>query len=125
MCVEAYSPAAVQRIDLQIVSSSDDAEERLGSGRVGLVSSDLDLTNDGGVNQIVGVRFAAMPVPQGATIKSSYLQFTTDEPAKSPLFCLSKARLRTTRLRSKRNSGIFLLGQEPMLLLVGHQRTGR
>ena len=43
-----------------------------------LSSTDLDLTFDL-TQQKVGMRFNAVAVPQGATITSAYIQFTTDE----------------------------------------------
>ena len=42
-------------------------------------SSDLELVIDGSNNQRVGLRFTGIDIPQGATITSAYLQFTTDE----------------------------------------------
>ena len=43
-----------------------------------LSSSDLELINDGN-NQVVGVRFASLNIPKGATITNAYLQFKVDE----------------------------------------------
>ena len=63
-------------VDRQVAAGADDAEETgtsLGN-TVDLSSGDLDpgqLT--------VGMRFAAMTIPRGATITAAYLQFTTDE----------------------------------------------
>ena len=42
------------------------------------LSRDLELVNDGG-DQTVGMRFAGLNVPQGATIVSAYVQFRADE----------------------------------------------
>jgi chitodextrinase len=58
---------------------TDDAEENLGSGSVKLTSGDLELGFDGSTAQMVGMRFAGVDVPQGATILSATLQFTVDE----------------------------------------------
>ncbi len=65
-------------IDLQIKSSSDDAEEKVGEGKVYLKSSDLELVEDGS-EQIVGMRFTNVEIPEGATITNAYIQFTADE----------------------------------------------
>ncbi len=65
-------------IDIQIKSSSDDAEEKVGDGKVYLKSSDLELVVDGS-EQVVGMRFTDVEIPQGATITNAYIQFTTDE----------------------------------------------
>ncbi len=62
-----------------LVSGNDDAEENLGSGSVSLTSGDLELGLDGTIAQMVGLRFAGVDVPQGATVLSATLQFTADE----------------------------------------------
>ena len=61
-----------------IASGSDDAEENLTTGAVNLTSSDLELTTDA-ADQIVGIRYSNMTIPQGATITSAYIQFVCDE----------------------------------------------
>jgi chitodextrinase len=61
------------------VAGSDDAEERLDSGSVSLTSGDLELGFDGSTAQMVGLRFAGVDVPQGATVLSATVQFTADE----------------------------------------------
>ena len=43
-----------------------------------LNSSDLELVYDGS-NQTVGLRFGALPIPNGATVTRAYVQFATDE----------------------------------------------
>lgn len=77
---------AQTQVSVRVSSSSDDAEER-GSdassspGRMYLNSSDLELVRDGSSkgNQWVGMVFRNLSIPQGATITSAYIQFTTDE----------------------------------------------
>jgi hypothetical protein len=74
------APAAVsaaQVVDVQVNAGTDDAEE--GNSSVSLSSSDLDLTDDGGVNQTVGMRFANVALPKGAQISKAYIQFQVDE----------------------------------------------
>lgn len=63
----------------QVLQSYDDAEERVSNGNMSLTSSDLELTSDGGTNQLVGIRFQNINLPQGTTIISASIQFTTDE----------------------------------------------
>ncbi len=61
-------------------SSMDSAEERA-NGSVNNGSSDLELTfdtNDTG-NQIIGLRFSNLGIPQGASIQEAYVQFVVDE----------------------------------------------
>ncbi len=65
-------------IERRIANSNDDAEERV-SGSVSRSSSDLELVFDAGGDQIVGLRFAELAIPQGVTISNAYVQFKTDE----------------------------------------------
>jgi chitodextrinase len=62
-----------------VSGSSDDAEERLSTGAINLTSSDLELGQDGTRDQAVGVRFGGVVIPQGSTILSASVQFTSDE----------------------------------------------
>ena len=66
-----------QTFETRISVGRDDVEQ-IGSGRVRRGDSDLDL---GGETDIVavGLRFAAIDIPQGATITAAYLQFQVDE----------------------------------------------
>ncbi len=64
--------------EVRVSAGSDDAEQQP-SGSTSLNSSDLELTTDKSRQQVVGIRFAGVPVPAGATITSAYVQFTTDE----------------------------------------------
>ncbi|HEX6920788.1 MAG TPA: hypothetical protein VF314_11195, partial [Actinomycetes bacterium] len=61
-----------------VAAGSDDAEQAPG-GSVSLTSSDLELVTDGSTVQTVGIRFAGVPVPRGATVNSASVQFQTDE----------------------------------------------
>jgi hypothetical protein len=65
-------------IDVRVVNVSDDAEEESSTGEIELNSSDLELVFDHN-SQVVGIRFASVDVPQGATIVSAYVQFQVDE----------------------------------------------
>jgi hypothetical protein len=65
--------------ETRITASSDDAEENTDTGKVNRGSSDLELVNQGVINQIVGLRFNGITIPRGATISNSYIQFQTDE----------------------------------------------
>jgi hypothetical protein len=68
----------------QVAASEDDAEERESSGAVTLDSSDLELIKEGSVLQIVGMRFANVPISQGSIIHRAYLQFQVDEADAGP-----------------------------------------
>ena len=64
--------------DVRVAAASDDAEEAT-SGSVALTSSDLEFVTDGSTTQTVGMRFAGLGIPAGATITSAYIQFVADE----------------------------------------------
>jgi len=63
----------------QVSNDNDDAEERVSNGDMDRGSSDLELIRDGSNDQLVGIRFRNINVPQGATIVSANIQFTADE----------------------------------------------
>ena len=75
--VQAAPPAAATTFERRIQAGTDDAEESA-SGSMYLNSSDLELVYDG-ANQTVGLRFGALPIPNGATVTRAYVQFATDE----------------------------------------------
>lgn len=84
LSVFAAAPAMAQTTTLTraVATGTDDAEECVagGTGTVGamdLTSSDLEIVLDGTKNQMIGVRFANITIPQGATIVSAYIQFAT------------------------------------------------
>ena len=61
-----------------VASSSDDAEEKVSSGSVSITSSDLEMIIDGNDEQIVGIRFSGLNIPQGMFIQSAMIQFSAD-----------------------------------------------
>ena len=65
--------------EVRVATGSDDAEERVSNGNVNHSSSDLELVSDGSNNQLVGMRFTNVTIPNGATISSAYIQFQVDE----------------------------------------------
>ncbi|SFS13965.1 5'-nucleotidase C-terminal domain-containing protein [Yoonia litorea] len=67
----------------RIGHSLDDAEETRDGGAMYMDSSDLEFVNDDHVNgdQIIGMRFEALAVPQGAEITEARLTFEVDEPS--------------------------------------------
>jgi hypothetical protein len=67
----------IRTLDVRVAASADDAEEST-AGAVDLTSSDLELVNDDD-DQTVGLRFAGLAVPPGATIVRAWVQFTADE----------------------------------------------
>ena len=67
----------VYSLDVRVSASDDDAEEYPG-GYVHRTSPDLELIYDSRV-QTVGMRFAGVAIPQGATIVAAYVQFQASE----------------------------------------------
>ena len=63
-------------ISSTIDSSSDDAEEEVASGDVNTNSTDLEMIDDNGTLQTVGLRFNNITIPHCAPINSAYIQFT-------------------------------------------------
>lgn len=73
-----------QTLEIQIATSSDDAEEKgldsADPGTMDLSSSDIELVRDGNDgNQFVGLRFTNLSIPKGSIINNAYIQFTVDE----------------------------------------------
>jgi hypothetical protein len=77
--VQVQPAGTTQTLDIALSAGSDDAEQRASSGAVNLSSSDLELVYDNTNQQVVGVRFAGVNVPSGATITNAYVQFQVDE----------------------------------------------
>jgi len=75
-------PAQAATIEKRVSTGNDDAEELVSNGHMSLSSSDLELINDSsyhGGDQIVGIRFQNIQVPQGYTITNAYIEFSCDE----------------------------------------------
>ena len=69
-------------IDRQVIDFADDAEEDItgpDAGNVRRTSSDLEIGNENGILQWVGVRIQEVDVPAGSTINSAMLRFTGTE----------------------------------------------
>jgi len=67
-----------QTLEVRVATSSDDAEQSTRSGKNLLSSDDLEITTDGNTVQLVGIRFAGLGIPRGATITNAYVQFRVD-----------------------------------------------
>ena len=73
------SYAQTTTISVRVNSGNDDVEERTNNGSMYMNSSDLELTQDGSRQQLVGMRFLSVSIPQGAVITDAYIEFETDE----------------------------------------------
>lgn len=63
----------------RVSTNNDDAEERVSNGYMNRASTDLELIADASNDQIVGMRFRSIDIPQGATIINAYVEFQCDE----------------------------------------------
>ncbi len=77
MLASAPGAALAVTVEARTATSADDAEE-FASGKVYINSSDLELVFDTSV-QTVGMRWAALAIPPGATITAAYIQFAAKE----------------------------------------------
>jgi PKD repeat protein len=68
-------------VNVRISQSLDDIEESTTNGSILTDSTDLEFGHDSlvGSEQLLGLRFLDIDIPQGATITSAYLGFTVDE----------------------------------------------
>jgi len=62
-------------VSVSVIDGDDDAEEDRTDGSMSRNSSDLEIGNDGGDHQYVGIRFQNVEVPKGANISNAYLKF--------------------------------------------------
>jgi hypothetical protein len=71
-------------VSVPVQAGVDDAEEKTGGG-INLTSGDLNMALDGARVQTVGMRFAGVSLPAGATIVGAYVQFQADEVDSGPV----------------------------------------
>lgn len=78
----SVSKPVVKGLTFKISKTANDAEEAT-DGKVSLGSSDLELVKDK-TDQVIGLRFEEIDLPRGTKIRSSSIQFTTDETSTDP-----------------------------------------
>ncbi|MBI9088277.1 MAG: hypothetical protein JEZ12_03585 [Desulfobacterium sp.] len=77
---DSYGGAPYNSLVVAVSSSDDDAEERLSDGYSYYSNNDLDIGRDIDAtypDMLIGIRFQSLKIPQGATIKSAHVEFTT------------------------------------------------
>jgi hypothetical protein len=80
--IRLYALAPAPTNEWRVADDADDVEEAVATGSMDMTSSDLELVyeNTGQGNpQIIGVRFAGIPIPKGATIADAWVRFQVDE----------------------------------------------
>lgn len=78
LCVFSISAQTIER---QILSSSDDAEEKFDGSYLTTSSSDIEMVYDAWNSQglqKLGFRFENITIPSSSTITNAYIQFTAD-----------------------------------------------
>ncbi|MFD0864658.1 metallophosphoesterase family protein [Tessaracoccus lubricantis] len=86
-----YTMGDRTEVEARIQTDRDDVEQYLEGASAGAMdhgSSDLELTWERPTrevkdNQIIGLRYAGLDIPQGAVIEQAHVQFTTDEATKT------------------------------------------
>jgi hypothetical protein len=75
----------VTNITVPIATGADDAEEKA-NGSITFTSKDLEMHeyNATGPHRAVGLRFASVPIPAGASIATAYVQFEAAESDGAP-----------------------------------------
>lgn len=73
---DAFDNDCAQSVE---IGTADWGEEFNVDGSMYLTSTDLELVNDGGDNLTVGLYFSGVPIEQGETVNSAFVQFETDE----------------------------------------------
>lgn len=76
LCSGSYGPET--QVSYRVIGSDNDAEEKE-NGDMYMDSSDLELIYGDGNDQVVGMRFQNVAIPNGAIILSAVIEFTTDE----------------------------------------------
>jgi hypothetical protein len=74
----AEPASGLVELDVSMASPVDDVEEIFG-GAMDRSSSDLELVEESGDPNMVGLRFAGVDVPAGSTIQTAWIQFEADE----------------------------------------------
>jgi len=71
---------AVAEATFGVDAADDDMEESVETGELDAGSSDLEITHDKpDSDQVIGVRFASVVIPEGVELVNAYIQFTCDE----------------------------------------------
>jgi hypothetical protein len=73
----------LEETDIRVSRSSDDAEEKH-TGSMFLASTDLELVNDMGSDQTIGIRFKNIPIPKNTVIKNAFIEFVAEEGQSEP-----------------------------------------
>lgn len=76
--LSAQTNTVTWEISVPIQEGTDDVEEQP-DGWIYGNSTDIELTEDTGAEQLIGLHFKGVNIPDDATVEGAYLQFTCDE----------------------------------------------
>ena len=88
--VHAFAPGAPRTVAIPVRNASDDAQEGIGGTDAfytDIGSADNELGHNGNAQsqkELLGLRFANLPIPNGSTIDSAKIQFRVDEAGSGP-----------------------------------------
>ncbi len=77
--IDGLEIAETAIVERRISSGLDDVEENASTGGINATSTDLELAVDNTTTQVVGMRFSAVGIPNGAVITRAHVQFQVDE----------------------------------------------
>ncbi|WP_067148869.1 T9SS type A sorting domain-containing protein [Pseudotamlana agarivorans] len=67
-------------LEYVVNNANNDAEEEVSTGEMDITSTDLELiAESGSTNQLVGIRFTDIHLPENTLITNAYIQFTVDD----------------------------------------------
>jgi len=79
-------------LDRRVAASLDDVEQFVSGNSMYVTSSDLEMVNDGSSQQLVGLRFPSVTVPQGAVISNAWVTFGAKDTASSAMTLTLRAQ---------------------------------
>jgi len=72
-------------LDRRVAASLDDVEQFTAGNSMYVTSSDLEMVNDGSTQQLVGLRFPNVTVPQGAVVTDAWITFGAKDTASTAM----------------------------------------
>jgi uncharacterized protein YjiK len=78
LSVTVLDPDAPIVFERRVATGSDDAEQKVSSGKMSLTSSDIEFMYENAL-QVAGIRFTGVTVPPGVVIRDAWIQFKSDE----------------------------------------------
>ncbi len=74
--IPADGGCAIRSVFSSISAGNDDVEQRVSNGSMYLTSSDLEIVTDGSTQQVIGLRFTNVDIPNGTDVIDARITFT-------------------------------------------------